>query len=136
MSMTDPIADMLTRIRNASMVHHSSVRMPSSKIKVAIAEILVREGYVDAFEVLEDASRPGAVLELTLRYVGERKNKAAISGIARVSRPGLRVYSQAKAAPRVLGGMGIAVLSTSKGLMTDAEARRAGVGGEVLCRVW
>ncbi|MHB8189019.1 MAG: 30S ribosomal protein S8 [Ferrimicrobium sp.] len=136
MSMTDPIADMLTRIRNASRVRHETVRMPGSKMKVAIAEILKREGYIQDFQLTSAEPRPGSVLELQLRYVGERRARAAINGIQRVSKPGLRVYTQSASAQRVFGGMGVAVLSTSRGLMTDTEARRAGVGGEVICHVW
>ncbi len=136
MSMTDPIADMLTRLRNASKVRHDTVTMPGSKIKEAIAEILKQEGYIDDYRVISADSRPGSVLEVKMRYVGDRRNRAAINGIKRVSKPGLRVYTQAASVQRVLGGMGIAVLSTSKGLMTDRDARRQGVGGEVICHVW
>lgn len=136
MSMTDPIADMLTRLRNASKVRHDTVKMPGSKIKEAIAEILKQEGYIDDYRVVSADPRPGSVLEVKMRYVGDRRNRAAINGIKRVSKPGLRVYTQAASVQRVLGGMGIAVLSTSKGLMTDRDARRQGVGGEVICHVW
>jgi small subunit ribosomal protein S8 len=134
MTMTDPIADMLTRIRNANVAMHDSVRMPSSKLKISLASILEREGYISGFETKEDPSRPGAVLEIQLKYTNERLR--AIAGLRRVSKPGLRIYARADKLPRVLGGLGVAVLSTSKGLMTDRDARRQKVGGEVLCYVW
>ncbi|MEX6428517.1 MAG: 30S ribosomal protein S8 [Ferrimicrobium sp.] len=136
MSMTDPIADMLTRIRNASRVRHSVVRMPGSKIKTELARILKEEGYIEGFSVSPAEAGPGTVLEIQLRYVGARNRECAINGITRVSKPGLRVYTQAASIQRVFGGMGVAVLSTSRGLMTDRDARRAGVGGEVICHVW
>jgi small subunit ribosomal protein S8 len=136
MSMTDPIADMLTRIRNASRVKHEVVKMPGSKIKEEIAKILKREGYIEDYRIFSLDPKPGSVLEIRLRYVGDRQSRAAIHGIKRISKPGLRVYTQARSVERVFGGMGIAVLSTSKGLMTDKEARRYGVGGEVICHVW
>jgi len=132
--MTDPVADMLTRVRNANIAMHDDVRMPSSKLKEALAAVLQKEGYIDGFTVADDPSRPGRVLTITMKYTPERKR--TISGIRRVSKPGLRIYRKADKIPRVLGGLGVAVLSTSKGLMTDREARRAGVGGEVLCYVW
>jgi small subunit ribosomal protein S8 len=132
--MTDPIADMLTRVRNANIAMHDDVRMPSSKLKEALAAVLQKEGYIDGFTVADDPSRPGRILTITMKYTPERKR--TISGIKRVSKPGLRIYRKADKIPRVLGGLGVAVLSTSKGLMTDREARRAGVGGEVLCYVW
>lgn len=134
MTMTDPIADMLTRIRNANVAMHDEVRMPSSKQKEALADILKREGYIEDFGVADDAGRPGRVLTLTMKYSPERQR--TISGLRRISKPGLRVYTKADTVPRVLGGLGVAVLSTSKGLMTDREARRQRVGGEVLCYVW
>lgn len=134
MTMTDPIADMLTRVRNANVAMHDSVRMPSSKVKIALATILEREGYITGFETTEDPSRPGAVLEIQMKYTTERAR--AIAGLKRVSTPGLRVYARADRLPRVLGGLGVAVLSTSKGLMTDREARQHRMGGEVLCYVW
>jgi small subunit ribosomal protein S8 len=133
-TMTDPIADMLTRIRNANTAMHDTVRMPSSKLKESLAGILEREGYIAAFAVQDDAGRPGRVLEIQMKYTPERTR--TISGIRRVSKPGLRVYTKADKLPRVLGGLGVAVLSTSQGLMTDTEARRRRVGGEVLCYVW
>ena len=134
MTMTDPIADMLTRIRNANVAMHETVRMPSSKLKEALAGILEREGYITGCSVRDDPARPGRVLEITMKYTPERSR--TISGLRRVSKPGLRVYTKADGLPRVLGGLGVAVLSTSDGLMTDREARQRRVGGEVLCYVW
>ena len=133
MTMTDPIADMLTRIRNANVAMHDEVRMPSSKQKVALAKILKQEGYIESFDVSESGG-PSDVLTITMKYSPERAR--TISGLRRVSKPGLRVYSKAERVPRVLGGLGVAVLSTSHGLMTDREARQRRVGGEVLCYVW
>jgi small subunit ribosomal protein S8 len=132
--MTDPIADMLTRIRNGNTAMHEIVRMPSSKLKEALAAILEREGYITGFNVADDPARPGRALEITMKYTPERVR--TISGIRRISKPGLRVYTKADRLPRVLGGLGVAVLSTSQGLMTDREAREHRVGGEVLCYVW
>ncbi len=132
--MTDPIADMLTRIRNANVAMHDHVRMPSSKQKVALAGILKKEGYIEEFAVTDDTTRPGSVLTVTMKYSPERKR--TISGLRRISKPGLRVYTPATKVPRVLGGLGVAVLSTSRGLMTDREARKQRVGGEILCFVW
>jgi small subunit ribosomal protein S8 len=134
MTMTDPIADMLTRLRNANVAQHDAVRMPSSKLKEALAAILEREGYISGYAVSDDGSRPGRTLEVTMKYTSERV--PSISGLRRVSKPGLRVYTKADRLPRVLGGLGVAVLSTSHGLMTDREARERRVGGEVLCYVW
>ncbi|HWG73823.1 MAG TPA: 30S ribosomal protein S8 [Acidimicrobiales bacterium] len=134
MTMTDPIADMLTRIRNANVAMHDTVRMPSSKLKEALAAVLVREGYILGFDVANPQDRPGRVLEIKMKYSPERAR--TISGVRRVSKPGLRVYTAADKLPRVLGGLGVAVLSTSQGLMTDREARQRRVGGEVLCFVW
>ncbi len=134
MTMTDPIADMLTRIRNGSVAAQETVRMPSSKLKESLAAILRREGYVVDFRVKDEPSRPGRILEIDLKYSNERV--PTITGIRRVSKPGLRVYTKADRLPRVLGGLGVAVLSTSQGLMTDREARERRVGGEVLCYVW
>jgi small subunit ribosomal protein S8 len=134
MTMTDPIADMLTRVRNANVAMHDTVRMPSSKVKEALAAVLVREGYITDFKVTSAGDRPGQVLEITMKYTHDRAR--TISGITRVSKPGLRVYTAADKLPRVLGGLGVAVLSTSQGLMTDREARQRRVGGEVLCHVW
>jgi small subunit ribosomal protein S8 len=132
--MTDPIADMLTRLRNANIAFHDEVLMPSSKQKEALARILVSEGYIVGFEVGNDSSRPGRQLKITLKYSPDRER--TISGLRRISKPGLRVYSKADGVPRVLGGMGIAILSTNQGLMTDREARKRRVGGEILCQVW
>ena len=134
MTMTDPIADMLTRIRNGNVAMHDSVRMPSSKLKEALAGILEREGYIEGWSVQDDPGRPGRILEITMKYSPDRTR--TISGIKRVSKPGLRVYSKADRLPRVLGGLGVAVLSTSQGLMTDREARQRRMGGEILCYVW
>ncbi|MDQ1403762.1 MAG: small subunit ribosomal protein [Actinomycetota bacterium] len=134
MTMTDPIADMLTRIRNANVAMHDTVRMPSSKLKEALAAILEKEGYIGGFNVADNPGRPGRTLEITMKYQPDRSR--TISGIRRVSKPGLRVYTKADVLPRVLGGLGVAVLSTSHGLMTDREARQRRVGGEILCYVW
>lgn len=134
MTMTDPIADMLTRIRNANTAMHDEVTMPSSKSKEALAAVLKAEGYISAFEVTDNVDRPGRTLNIEMNYSPERER--VISGIQRVSKPGLRVYSKADTVPRVLGGLGVAVLSTSQGLVTDRDARKRGVGGEVLCYVW
>jgi small subunit ribosomal protein S8 len=130
MSMSDPIADMLTRIRNAQMAEKTIVAMPSSKIKAAIAKVLQDEGYVDGFKVMENDGKP--TLEIGLKYYADRP---VIEKIQRVSRPGLRVYKGSEDIPRVMNGMGIAIVSTSKGLMTDHKARASGIGGEVLCIV-
>jgi small subunit ribosomal protein S8 len=134
MPVSDPIADMLTRVRNANTAMHDKVLMPSSKLKEALAKILVQEGYIAGFNVSDNTKGPGKTLEIELKYSAERAR--TISGIKRVSKPGLRVYSAADRLPRVLGGLGVAVLSTSQGLMTDKEARKRHVGGEVLCFVW
>ncbi len=134
MTMTDPIADMLTRIRNGSVAAQETVRMPSSKLKESLADILRQEGYIADFRVTDDPSRPGRTLEIVMKYTPDRV--PTISGLRRVSKPGLRVYTKADRLPRVLGGLGVAVLSTSQGLMTDREARERRVGGEVLCYVW
>ena len=134
MSMTDPIADMLTRIRNGNVAMHDEVVMPSSKLKEALAAILVREGYISAYRVDGDASHPGRKLVVQMKYTPERRR--TITGIKRVSKPGLRVYSAAADVPRVLGGMGVSILSTNQGLLTDKEARERRVGGEILCQVW
>jgi small subunit ribosomal protein S8 len=134
MTMTDPIADMLTRIRNGNVAMHDEVHMPSSKLKEALAAVLKREGYIQDFTVVDNTERPGKVLTINMKYAPDRTR--TISGIKRVSKPGLRVYAKADSLPRVLGGLGVAVVSTSQGLMTDREARRARKGGEVLCFVW
>lgn len=134
---SDPIADMLTRVRNAHMAGHSTVSLPSSKLKVAIAQILKQEGFIEDVEVVTADGEPQAALRLTLKYVGVRREKRpVISGLERVSKPGRRVYARHKDIPWVLSGMGIAILSTPKGVMTGARARQLGVGGEVLCKVW
>jgi small subunit ribosomal protein S8 len=132
--MTDPIADMLTRLRNANLAMHDEVTMPSSRLKEALAAILKSEGYISGYAVSHEHNRPHQTLTISLKYSPERAR--TITGLRRVSKPGLRVYSNAERVPRVLGGLGVAVLSTSQGLMTDREARRKGVGGEVLCYVW
>ena len=134
MTMTDPIADMLTRIRNANVAMHDEVTMPASKQKVALAEILKKEGYIEGFSVAPSPKGVGELLTITMKYSPERAR--TISGLRRVSKPGLRVYRKADSVPRVLGGLGVAVLSTSHGLMTDREARKRNVGGEVVCYVW
>jgi small subunit ribosomal protein S8 len=132
--MTDPIADMLTRIRNANVSLHDEVVMPSSKQKVALAEILKAEGYIEGYSVAPATKGPGERLTIKMKYSQDRHR--TISGLKRVSTPGLRVYRGSSAVPRVLGGLGVAVLSTSQGLMTDREARKRKVGGEVMCFVW
>ena len=133
MTTSDPIADMLTRIRNANTAKHDTVDVPASKMKIAIADILVDEGYIAKYDLVEDGSFK--TLHITLKY-GVDKNEKVISGIKRISKPGLRVYANTEDIPRVLGGLGIAILSTNKGVVTDKEARKLGVGGEVLCFVW
>lgn len=134
MTMTDPIADMLTRIRNANSAQFETVRMPGSKLKEALAAILEREGFIAGYAVEKKAGKPGSELSITLKYSGDRTR--TIGGIRRVSKPGLRIYARADRMPRVLGGIGVAVVSTSHGLMTDREARQRHLGGEVLCHVW
>jgi small subunit ribosomal protein S8 len=130
--MTDPIADMLTRIRNASNAKHDSVDIPASNIKKELAQILLNEGFIKGFDVIDDAKQ--GIIRVDLKY--GNKNEKVISGIKRISKPGLRVYVKSDEIPRVLGGLGIVILSTSKGIMTDKVARREKVGGEVLCYVW
>jgi len=138
MTMTDPIADMLTRLRNANQAYHDSVSMPYSKLKVGVAEILKQEGYITSFEVHEPAEGPnatvGKTLEIVLKY--GRNRERSIAGVRRISKPGLRVYAKHTALPRVLGGLGVAIISTSQGLLTDRQANSKGVGGEVLAYVW
>jgi small subunit ribosomal protein S8 len=134
MTMTDPIADMLTRIRNANVAMHDEVRMPGSKQKLALAEVLRQEGYIADFSTESATTGPGDVLVIKMKYSPDRAR--TISGLRRVSKPGLRVYSKAEKVPRVLGGLGVAIVSTSQGLMTDREARSRKVGGEILCFVW
>ena len=133
MTMSDPIADMLTRIRNANTAKHDTVDIPSSKIKVAIADILVDEGYIAKYDIIDEGSYK--TIRVTLKY-GADKNEKIITGIKRISKPGLRVYAGKDEIPSVLGGLGIAILSTNKGILTDKEARKAQVGGEVLAFVW
>ena len=131
MTITDPIADLLTRIRNANMVNHQSVEIPSSKLKVELVKLLKEEGYIADYKLVDkDAFK---VINVELKYIG---NKPVIRGLQRVSTPGLRAYSKAKNLPRVFGGLGVAIVSTSKGLMTDKAARKDNIGGEILCYVW
>ncbi|MEA4890952.1 MAG: 30S ribosomal protein S8 [Peptococcaceae bacterium] len=132
MVMTDPIADFLTRIRNANSVHHEKVEIPASTLKKTMAQILKEEGFIKDFEYIEDGKQ--GVLRVYLKY-GANKQKV-ISGLKRISRPGLRVYAKKDEVPRILGGLGIAIISTSQGVMTDKKARKQGLGGEVLCYVW
>jgi small subunit ribosomal protein S8 len=135
MSMSDPIADMLTRIRNAVQRQHKSVNIPHSKIKVQLARVLKEEGYIADYEILPET--PRQILRVQLRYLGDRQNRrSVISGLERVSKPGRRVYVGKQEIPWVLNGMGVAIVTTSKGVMTGQVARRTGIGGEVLCRVW
>lgn len=132
MAMTDPIADMLTRIRNANTAGHASVDIPASNMKKSIAEILVNEGFISGYKVISDTVQ--GTIKVDLKY-GPNKEKT-IYGIKKISKPGLKVYAKADKVPKVLGGLGIAILSTSKGVITDKEARKLGVGGEVVCYVW
>lgn len=137
MSFTDPIADMLTRIRNAVMAGHAQVALPSSKIKLEIAKILKEEGFLEGFEVVDGEQEAQKVLRLKIKYVGERRQRrAVISGVERVSKPGRRIYTKKTDIPWVLSGIGVAILSTPKGVMTGARARQLGVGGEIICKVW
>ena len=132
MTMTDPVADMLTRIRNANVAGHEFVEIPASKIKKNIAEILTKEGYIKGFEMIEDGVQGS--IKVQMKYGADKAR--VITGIKRISKPGLKVYVKADEVPRVLGGLGIAIISTSSGLITDKEARKLGVGGEVVCYVW
>jgi small subunit ribosomal protein S8 len=137
MTFTDPIADMLTRIRNAVMAGHAQVALPSSKIKLEIAKILKDEGFLEGFEVVDGESEAQKALRLKIKYVGERRQRrAVISGLERVSKPGRRIYTKKTDIPWVLSGIGVAILSTPKGVMTGARARQLGVGGEIICKVW
>ena len=137
MSVNDPIADMLTRVRNAVLAGQGQVAMPSSKIKAEIAKILKDEGFVENFEVVDDEKTTFKVLRLKIKYVGERRERRPVlSGIERVSTPGRRIYSKKTDIPWVLSGLGVAIVSTPKGVMTGARARQLGVGGEILCKVW
>ena len=133
MTMSDPIADMLTRIRNANTAKHDTVDVPASKMKLAIAEILLEEGYIKKYDIIEDGNFK--TIHITLKY-GKDKNEKVISGLKRISKPGLRVYANAEELPKVLGGLGIAIVSTNHGVITDKKARELGVGGEVLAFVW
>ncbi|MDR4023069.1 MAG: 30S ribosomal protein S8 [Eubacteriales bacterium] len=133
MSMSDPIADMLTRIRNGNTAKHDTVDVPASKMKKAIADILTNEGYIKGYELIEDGVK--STIRISLKY-GADKNEKVITGIKRISKPGLRVYAGKEELPRVLGGLGTAIISTSRGLMTDKEARKAGIGGEVIAFIW
>lgn len=130
--MTDPIADMLTRIRNANMVRHASVDIPSSNVKKRLAEIMLDEGFIKGFDVIDDGKQ--GIIRVEMKY-GDSKERV-ISGLKRISKPGLRVYAKRNEIPKVLGGLGIAVISTSNGVITDKEARKLGVGGEVICYIW
>ena len=132
MNITDPIADMLTRIRNANSAKHKTVDIPASKMKTAIAEILFKEGYIKSYELINDETQ--GIIRVTLKY--DEKGTRVIDGIKRISKPGLRVYAGKEELPKVLNGLGIAIISTSKGLKTDKEAREAGIGGEVLAYIW
>ena len=137
MSMTDPIADMLTRLRNAMGVGHPTVAMPSSKLKAEVARILKEEGYIGGYEVVDGDSPGFRILRLQLRYVGERRyRRPVITGLERVSKPGRRVYTGKREIPWVLSGMGVSILTTPKGVMTGQRARQLGIGGEILCKVW
>ena len=133
MTMSDPIADMLTRIRNANTAKHDTVDVPSSKMKLAIAEILFNEGYIKKYDIIEDGNFK--TIRITLKY-GQDKNEKIITGLKRISKPGLRVYASKEELPRVLGGLGVAIISTNQGVITDKEARKLNVGGEVLAFVW
>ena len=133
MTMSDPIADMLTRIRNANKAKHDSVSMPASKMKIAIANILVDEGYIKKYDLTEDGAKK--IMTLWLKYSAD-KSERIISGLKRISKPGLRVYAGAEDLPKVLGGLGLAIISTNQGVITDKEARKLNVGGEVLAYIW
>ena len=137
MTVIDPIADMLTRIRNAVLAGHALVAMPSSKLKIEIAKIMKDEGFLEGFEVADTENSPQKVLRLKIKYVGERRERRPVlSGIERVSKPGRRIYTKKQDIPWVLSGIGVAIISTPKGVMTGARARQLGVGGEILCKVW
>jgi small subunit ribosomal protein S8 len=137
MAINDPISDMLTRIRNGVMAGHALVAVPSSKLKVEIAKIMKDEGYLEGFEIVEAEQSVEKTLRLKIKYVGERRaRRSVISGVERVSKPGRRVYTKKQDIPWVLSGIGVAILSTPKGVMTGARARQLGVGGEILCKVW
>ena len=133
MTMSDPIADMLTRIRNANTAKHDTVDVPASKMKISIADILADEGYIEKYDLVDDGKFK--TIHITLKY-GANKNEKVISGLQRISKPGLRVYAGVEDLPKVLGGLGTAIISTNQGVVTDKEARKKGVGGEVLCFIW
>ncbi|MDO4551994.1 MAG: 30S ribosomal protein S8 [Bacillota bacterium] len=132
MTMTDPIADMLTRIRNANTVGHATVDIPASKMKKSIADILLAEGYIKGFDIIEDATQD--IIRVQMKYGADKER--VISGLKKISKPGLKVYAKSNEVPRVLGGLGIAIISTSRGVLSDKDARKLGVGGEVICYVW
>ncbi|HIE12479.1 MAG TPA: 30S ribosomal protein S8 [Desulfotomaculum sp.] len=132
MVMTDPVADFLTRMRNANMIYHSTVEIPASKLKKSLAAILKEEGFIRDYEVIDDGKQ--GIIRIYLKYGANRER--VITGLKRISKPGLRVYARKDQVPRVLGGLGLAILSTSKGIMTDKQARKLGLGGEVICYVW
>lgn len=132
MTMTDPVADMLTRIRNANTVGHATVDIPASKLKKSIADILFNEGYIKGYDIIEEGTQ--GILRVQMKYGADKER--VISGIKKISKPGLKVYAKSNEVPRVLGGLGIAIISTSKGVISDKEARKLGVGGEVICYVW
>ena len=134
MTMTDPIADMLTRLRNANQAYHDAVTMPYSKLKAGVAEILLQEGYITSFDVADHEDVVGKTLEIQLKY--GRNRERSIAGVRRISKPGLRVYAKSTGLPKVLGGLGVAIISTSQGLLTDRQANKKGVGGEVLAYVF
>ena len=133
MTMSDPIADMLTRIRNANTAKHEKVNVPASKMKISIAEILLKEGYIKSYEIVD--AGPAKDIVITLKY-GKDKNEKILTGLKRISKPGLRVYANSEELPKVLGGLGTAIISTNQGVITDKEARKQNVGGEVLCFIW
>ncbi|MGI6733742.1 MAG: 30S ribosomal protein S8 [Anaerovoracaceae bacterium] len=132
MTMTDPVADMLTRIRNANIVGHATVDIPASKMKKSIAEILLKEGYIKGFNIIDDGKQ--GIIRVQMKYGADKER--VISGLKKISKPGLKVYAKSDEIPRVLGGLGIAIISTSNGVVSDREARKMGVGGEVICYVW
>ncbi|MEW6448296.1 MAG: 30S ribosomal protein S8 [Bacillota bacterium] len=132
MVMTDPIADFLTRIRNANMIYHSTVEIPASRLKKSLASILKEEGFIKDYEIIEDGKQ--GILRIYLKYGANRER--VITGLKRISKPGLRVYARKDQVPKVLGGLGLAIISTSKGIMTDKQARKLGLGGEVICYIW
>jgi len=132
MTMTDPVADMLTRIRNANTVGHATVDIPASKMKKSIAQILLTEGYIKGFDIIEEGTQ--GIIRVQMKYGADKER--VISGLKKISKPGLKVYAKSNEVPKVLGGLGVAIISTSKGIISDKEARKLGVGGEVICYVW